>query len=95
MGSLATRAHRIRGGVVAAAGFTEGAVLSKDLSPIVYWIGLDKWRADYLAEGKEGSRVVPARVNGRKGWALVRGSKGSSLSWDNARQPARRLEVYE
>ena len=69
-------------------------MLSEGLAARVYWIGLDKWRAEFLAGRHEGTRVVPAEVNGRKGWALVRGS-ASSVSWDNARPPAKRLEVYE
>ncbi len=58
----------------------------------VYWIGLDRWRGEVVAGGLAESRVVPAEVDGKGGYAVVRGP-ASSVSWDNKRQ--RKLEVHQ
>lgn len=72
-------------------GVSAGAVSYADRTR-VWWIGFDRWRADALADRYEDVRVIPAVLNGREAYAVVRGS-AARVVWDQSRANGMRLVV--
>lgn len=76
---------------MSAAGVAAGAV-SYAHRTSVWWIGFDRWRADALADRYEQVRVIPAELNGREAYAVVRGS-AERVIWDQTRANGMRLVI--